>query len=95
MAVLHNNANRDFMHNHMSISPTSSHYLADHAELFLNLFVTVLPVSIYQAVHIHMLSHVLFAVYVLVTGMEKDIHVVTKGRASLGQGRALHPVKTG
>ena len=37
--------------------------------------------------------------------MEKDIHVVTKGRAllqiekkgraSLGQGRALRPVKTG
>jgi hypothetical protein len=64
MAVLHNNANRDFMH---------------------------LKWKIYY--------------YELVTGMEKDIHVVTKGRAllqiekkgraSLGQGRVLRPVKRG
>jgi hypothetical protein len=64
MAVLHNNANRDFMH-------------------------LIWKIDYYE----------------LVTGMEKDIHISHKGqgaatnreksRASLGQGRALRPVKTG
>ena len=64
MTVLHNNANRDFMH---------------------------LIWKIYY--------------YKLVTGMEKDTHVSQKGRAllkiekkgraSLGQGLALCPVKNG